>query len=155
MAKLTLTDINSGFQSTTAANANNALIEAALENTISRDGTAPNYMQADLDMNGYGLLNAVSINGINTTLLTNLSSVITDAEVSADAAAVSAAAAASSASAASSSATAASNSAVDANYSATIAASYSSLGLATGSVFDLGFVTDLTIVFPTDWGTIV
>ena len=57
MAKLTLTDVTTGYQSTTAINANNALIEAAIENTISRDGTAPNSMTAPLDMNGQNILN--------------------------------------------------------------------------------------------------
>jgi hypothetical protein len=155
MPKIILNDITSGFASNTLYNANNAAIEVALDNTLSLDGTSPNAMLANLDMNGYGLLNAVSINGIDTTLLTNLSSVITDAAVSANASAASAVDAAASASAASSSAVASANSAVDADSSASIAASYSSLGLATGTVFDLGFITDLTIIFPTDWGTIV
>lgn len=57
MAKLTLTDVASGYASTTAVNANNALIEAAFENTLSRDGTSPNQMGANLDMNGYLILN--------------------------------------------------------------------------------------------------
>ena len=57
MAKLTLNDVTTGYQSTTAANTNNTLIEAALENTISRDGTAPNTMTGSLDMNGQNILN--------------------------------------------------------------------------------------------------
>ena len=57
MAKLTLTDIGTGYSSTTAMNANHALIEAALENTISRDGTSPNSMSGTLDMNGNNILN--------------------------------------------------------------------------------------------------
>jgi len=52
MAKLILTDIAGGFQLVSAYNANNTLIETALENTLSRDGTAPNQMSAALDMNG-------------------------------------------------------------------------------------------------------
>ena len=44
MAKLTLTDIVSGYASTTQYNANNSLIETAIENTLSRDGTTPNQM---------------------------------------------------------------------------------------------------------------
>src|SRR4030042_1714448 len=51
MAKLTLNDIVSGYGTASLYNANNTLIEAALENTLSRDGTAPNTMSADLDMN--------------------------------------------------------------------------------------------------------
>jgi hypothetical protein len=51
MAKITLTDISSGYQSLSTYNANNTLIETAIENTLSRDGTGPNTMSADLDMN--------------------------------------------------------------------------------------------------------
>ena len=53
MAKLSLTDIAAGFQSVTTTNANHTLIETAVENTLSRDGTAPNTMSANLDMNSY------------------------------------------------------------------------------------------------------
>lgn len=66
MSKLTLNDVTSGYASTTAVNANNALIEAAFENTLSRDGTLPNSMLADLDMNGNLILNsgnAVQVSG--------------------------------------------------------------------------------------------
>lgn len=51
MAKLTLTDTAAGYGLTTTLNANNTAIEAAIENTLSRDGTAPNTMSVALDMN--------------------------------------------------------------------------------------------------------
>lgn len=58
MAKLTLTDIASFSPSAiTAINNNNAATETALENTLSRDGTSPNMMGADLDMNSNDILN--------------------------------------------------------------------------------------------------
>jgi hypothetical protein len=57
MAKLTLNAVNAGFQSNTAVNTNNALIEAAIENTLSLDGTLPNAMNANLDMNSNRILN--------------------------------------------------------------------------------------------------
>lgn len=61
MAKLVLTNINvSGVNwnsLTNVVNANNDKIEVALENTLSRDGTAPNFMDAVLDMNGYCIIN--------------------------------------------------------------------------------------------------
>lgn len=60
MAKLTLTDLaNLENENTavTAINANNALIEAAIENTLSRDGTSPNTMSDSLDMNSNTILN--------------------------------------------------------------------------------------------------
>lgn len=60
MAKLTLTDLaNLSNESSTVAaiNANNAAIEAALEKTLSRDGTSPNSMEVNLDMNSYRIQN--------------------------------------------------------------------------------------------------
>ena len=57
MAKITLTDIASGYNSYSTYNANNTLIEDAIENTLSRDGTSPNQMGADLDMNSNRIVN--------------------------------------------------------------------------------------------------
>jgi hypothetical protein len=57
MAKLTLTDIAAGYGLVGTINANNALLETALENTLSRDGTTPNTMSADLDMNSQQITN--------------------------------------------------------------------------------------------------
>src|SRR4030042_1044622 len=57
MAKLTVNNIGSGYLSTTALNGNFDLIEVAIENTLSRDGTGPNQMEANLDMNGNLILN--------------------------------------------------------------------------------------------------
>ena len=59
MSKVTLTDITSGYNLATTYNANNALIEAAFDNTLSRDGTTPNTMSADLDMNSNRIMNLV------------------------------------------------------------------------------------------------
>ena len=72
MAKLTLTDILSGYATAAAYNANNALIEAALENTLSRDGTTPNTMSAnlDLDSNDLNNVNVLNATGVITTSLT-------------------------------------------------------------------------------------
>lgn len=63
MAKLTITDIASGYASTTALNTAFTAIEAALENTLSRDGTSPNQMGANLDMNGFSILNQKASSG--------------------------------------------------------------------------------------------
>ncbi len=60
MAKITLNDITTGYSGPARINSNNALIEAAIENTLSRDGTDPNQMEADFDMNGYRILNVAS-----------------------------------------------------------------------------------------------
>lgn len=57
MAKLTLQPVTSGFASTDRLNANFEAIEAALENTLSRDGSAPNQMEAELDMNSRKITN--------------------------------------------------------------------------------------------------
>lgn len=65
MAKLTTADVVniSGAETTALAtiNANNALIETAIENTLSRDGTTPNTMSADLDMNSNDILNVANL----------------------------------------------------------------------------------------------
>lgn len=99
MAKLVLTDITSGYASTTALNANNALIEAALENTLSRDGTTPNTMSADLDMNGNSILNVgdMLVGGVGLAAsVTAAAASAAAADVSADAALASEVAAAAS-----------------------------------------------------------
>ena len=57
MAKLNLTDVSGGYNLVATYNANNAAIEAAMENTLSRDGTTPNTMSADLDMNSQRITN--------------------------------------------------------------------------------------------------
>jgi hypothetical protein len=57
MSKIELTQVQSGFYSTDALNQNFADIEAAIENTLSRNGDTPNSMEAPLDMNSYPILN--------------------------------------------------------------------------------------------------
>ena len=66
MAKLTHTNIVNITGAETAAlaaiNANGTLTEAAIENTLSRDGTSPNTMGADLDMNSKDINNVINVN---------------------------------------------------------------------------------------------
>lgn len=60
MAKLTLnriTNLQNEQRVINAINANNAAVEAAIENTLSRDGTAPNAMNTNLDMNSNRIYN--------------------------------------------------------------------------------------------------
>ena len=61
MAKLTLSDVTNITGNPTSAentiNTNSAAIEAAVENTLSRDGTSPNAMSAVIDMNSNRILN--------------------------------------------------------------------------------------------------
>ena len=68
MAKTaTINTISSGYASQTQLNENFENINTALENTISRDGSAPNAMQGDLDLNNNDLLNvkAIYVDGVN------------------------------------------------------------------------------------------
>lgn len=89
MAKLSLTDIaNLGGNPTSAQNninANSAAIEAALDNTLSRDGSTPNNMNASIDMNSNEIINlgaptgnnsAVRLIDLQNTVGTGLTSVI-------------------------------------------------------------------------------
>lgn len=155
MAKLVLTDVTSGYTSTTATNNNNALIEAALENTLSRDGTAPNQMLADLDLNSKNLLNVKNINGIAVSGLTDLSAYTNAAESSAIAAALSEANAASSAISATASAVESNGYAVSAADSAASAAVIGAMALSVSNAYDFGFVTETVNYFSTDFGSII
>ena len=72
MAKLTLNDLtNITGQEASAINTvndNNQLIESALENTLSLDGTTPNSMLADLDMDMNNIINVRNIDVISITI---------------------------------------------------------------------------------------
>lgn len=60
MAKVTLSNLVNLQNESTAIgviNANSALIQTAMDNTLSRDGTSPNTMNASLDMNSQKILN--------------------------------------------------------------------------------------------------
>lgn len=114
MAKLTLSDITSEYASKDALNANFTSIETAIENTLSRDGTAPNTMGASLDMNSHDIINA---GAVICSTLTMGGVPVGDSVATAVAAAASAA---TSASNASTSATNAANSASAAAASATL-----------------------------------
>jgi hypothetical protein len=60
MAKINLVTINNLNNQSTVVNAinnNSTKVAVALENTLSRDGTTPNQMNADLDMNSKQILN--------------------------------------------------------------------------------------------------
>ena len=61
MSKLTLNTIGSRYGSIDALNANFDAIETALENTLSRDGTAPNSMDSNLDMDNNSILNVNTV----------------------------------------------------------------------------------------------
>jgi hypothetical protein len=64
--KPTLTTLSSGFNSTTTLNNNFTALRNAFDNTLSLDGSTPNAMNADLDMNSNDILNAgeVDVQGL-------------------------------------------------------------------------------------------
>lgn len=57
MPKLILDDVVAGYAVASKINANNDEVIDALENTLSRDGTSPNQMNAELDMNSNQVIN--------------------------------------------------------------------------------------------------
>ena len=107
MAKTpTLSIVSTGWLSSAQINQNFQDIETAFENTISRDGSTPNTMEADFDLNGYDLLNVGSLDADSLTVAgTDLTASVASAATSAASAATSASEAASSAAAAAASAT--------------------------------------------------
>lgn len=52
-----LANLNNQTSAVTTINNNSTAIETAIENTLSRDGTSPNQMGADLDLNGFDIIN--------------------------------------------------------------------------------------------------
>lgn len=69
-----LADVSSQYNIRESINENNEKIEEAFENTLSRDGSTPNHMEADLDLNSNSLLNvdnidtnSISIRGVEFT----------------------------------------------------------------------------------------
>jgi len=77
--KPNITTVASGFNSTTTINASLEALRDSFDNTLSLDGSTPNAMLADLDLNGNKILNADSVDVAKLTLngqqITDLSSV--------------------------------------------------------------------------------
>jgi microcystin-dependent protein len=63
MAKLNIAPLTGGYSAIAALNAAFDAIEAAIENTLSRDGTTPNTMSANLDMNSRKVINLAAPTG--------------------------------------------------------------------------------------------
>ncbi len=65
MAKITLNNLTTFSSGSAVTTLNNNLdaIETAFENTLSRDGTSPNHMLTNLDMNSYRIQNLVAAVG--------------------------------------------------------------------------------------------
>jgi len=78
--KITLTNLanlSNRESAVVAINNNNDLIETALENTLSRDGTSPNVMASNLDMDSYRILNLpVPINDTDPVRLVDMEDAI-------------------------------------------------------------------------------
>ena len=74
----TIVTIDSGYYSTATITANFDAIQAFFDNTISRDGSTPNTMAGDLDMNSNDIINVgdidvgtLTINGVEVTDVIN------------------------------------------------------------------------------------
>ena len=94
MPKVSLSTITSGYGTVDALNQNFDAIEAAFDNTLSRNGDTPNQMQANLDMNGYEVLNVGSLNGVPVADLSDISGYVNTALAAATSASASATSAA-------------------------------------------------------------
>ena len=64
----TISTIGSGFYGTTQLNNNFSAINTAFDNTLSRDGSSPNSMGADIDMNNNDILNVSTLQATGITL---------------------------------------------------------------------------------------
>jgi hypothetical protein len=77
--KPTISTISSGFNSTVTINASLEALRDGFDNTLSLDGSTPNAMLADLDLNGNSILNAGTLDVSGLTLngqqITDISSV--------------------------------------------------------------------------------
>ena len=59
--KPTITTVATGYQATDTINSNTVALRDAFDNTLSLDGSTPNAMEADLDLNGNNILNVNNI----------------------------------------------------------------------------------------------
>lgn len=62
--KPTVVTAATGYQSTDVINSNFTNLRDAFDNTLSLDGSTPNAMNADLDLNGFDILNVGNISGL-------------------------------------------------------------------------------------------
>lgn len=76
----TITTVTTGFQSGATMNANFEALRDGFDNTLSLDGSTPNAMQADLDMNNNDILNVGSIQVQGVPLVPNNVATIPDWE---------------------------------------------------------------------------
>ena len=94
----TTTSITTGHASITALNANITALKEGFDNTLSRDGSSPNTMSADLDLNGNDITNVATItDATGTDVVAAVTTLKNQAATSATNAATSATSASSSA----------------------------------------------------------
>ena len=89
--KPTITTVSSGYYSTETMNANFTELRDAFDNTVSLDGSVPNAMNADLDLNGNDILNVNTIDVQDFSVNGgSINGYLTDAQTAATSAAASA-----------------------------------------------------------------
>ena len=66
-----LDDVTNILNGAATINSNNDKVETAFDNTLSRDGSTPNQMEADLDMNSNDILNAGQLDATNVFISGN------------------------------------------------------------------------------------
>src|SRR6056297_4090837 len=66
--KPTISLINTGYSSTEQLNENFTALKDAFDNTLSLDGSTPNAMSANLDLNSNDILNGGTINATDFVL---------------------------------------------------------------------------------------
>lgn len=66
--KANITDVSSGYASGVTIDANFDALNDKFDNTLSLDGSTPNAMQADLDMNSNDILNAGTVQATELTV---------------------------------------------------------------------------------------
>ena len=88
--KPTLSTVVDANKMASRINANDEALRDAFDNTISRDGSSPNQMEADFDLNSNDLLNVKDVNATNIIVSgVNLNDKVAEAATSADNAATS------------------------------------------------------------------
>ena len=137
----TVSSITTGHASITALNTNFTALRDGFDNTLSRDGSSPNTMSADIDLNGNDLNNVAALKNTSGQDIVALTlGYMNTANTAATNAGNSATASASSASSSATSATTSGNSATASASSATGAASSATAAAATLDTFDDRFL---------------
>lgn len=78
--KPNISSVSTGYQATDTINDNFNNLRNGFDNTLSLDGSIPNAMNADLDMNGNSIMNAdgLYVNGVDIFALFNRVTISTD-----------------------------------------------------------------------------